>query len=233
MHIAHRIPFQESIDRSGQLMRSDGQGFALALLILPASELFLPPRLVPQQPDGSLREGPGERGVTHRRPRGPGAFARRRLGTCDEATGGDAILDAGEARDVRNRVEQDQTPNCAQARHRLEPLEALRLVLLCCLEARQRKGAEQPILVVHESAVDCHPFLHGRLREPLGHPIAVGFIGDLLTDLRQGIRAVGILDRREQRGPFPCERQATPHESTGRAPPGRLDIRLRQQAAPP
>ena len=91
----HRIPFQEIIDRSGQFRREDGQGFALAMFILQASEIFLTPRIVPQKQDGSLREGPFEIGVTNLRPRGPGAFARRLLGTCDEATIGDEILDAG------------------------------------------------------------------------------------------------------------------------------------------
>ena len=95
MHIAHRIPFQEIRDRSGQCMRSDGHGFALALFILQASEIFLPHRSVPQKQDSSLREGPREIGIANLRTRGPGAFARRLLGTCDEATGGDEILDAG------------------------------------------------------------------------------------------------------------------------------------------
>src|SRR5262245_8505730 len=124
--------------------------------MLQASELFWPPRMVPQPQDGSLREGPWERGGTHRRPRGPGAFARRLLGTCDEATGGDAILEAGEAREGMHLGEQEPTQNLANARNRWEPREALRSVLLGCLEDRQRKVAEQPIIGVKEREGDCN-----------------------------------------------------------------------------
>jgi hypothetical protein len=76
LHIEHRIPFEEIIDRSGQFMGYDGQGFALAMFMLQASELFLPHWIVPQKQDSRLREGPLERGIPNLRARGPGAFAR-------------------------------------------------------------------------------------------------------------------------------------------------------------
>jgi len=212
-------------------MREDGQGFVLARFRLQASEIFLPPWIVPQQQASSLRAGPLELGMAHRRPRGPGACARRLLGPFDEATGGDAILDPGEVGEVMHRVEQDHTHNLANAGNRVEPREALRIVRLCCLEDRQRDVAAQPLIVVKESAVDCDTFLHGRLREPLGYPSAVGFLRALFPDLRQVILAVGMPDLREPRGTFPRERHATPQESTRSAHLRRRDIRLRQQAA--
>jgi hypothetical protein len=72
----HRIPFEEIIDRAGQWMGEEGQGLALAMCMLQASEIFWPPGSVPPQQDRRLRAGPRESGMPNLRARGPGAFAR-------------------------------------------------------------------------------------------------------------------------------------------------------------
>ena len=106
-------------------------------------------------------------------------------------------MDAGDAGDVMNLVEQHQTQNFANARNRLEPVEARRMMLLRRLEDRSLEVIEQPIIVGNQSKVDFDAFLHGGIREALGYPLTVGFIGNLFADLRQVIRAVGILDMGE------------------------------------
>jgi hypothetical protein len=45
--------------------------------------------------------------------------------------------------------------------------------------------------------------VHGGIREPLGDPVAVGFVGQLFPNLGQVILAVRILDVRQQLRPFP------------------------------
>jgi len=59
-----------------------------------------------------------------------------------------------------HRIEQDQTQNFANAGNRLEPVEGLCLVLLCCPEDGQRDIAQQPIIVVKQRQIDCKTFLH-------------------------------------------------------------------------
>lgn len=70
--------------------------------------------------------------MPHLRAGGAGACARRFLGPLDEAARGDAILHAREPVDSMDVVEQDETPNLADARARLEALQGLRIVLLGC-----------------------------------------------------------------------------------------------------
>src|SRR5437899_2802815 len=103
--IKPRIPFEDGRDRPGPLMREDGQGVALALFMLQASQIGLPQWMVPPQQDSSFRDGPLEMGMAHLRASGPGALARRLLGTFDEATVGHDILDPGEAGNVLHLVE--------------------------------------------------------------------------------------------------------------------------------
>jgi hypothetical protein len=167
------------------------------MFVLQAREVLLPRRIVPETPDSGLREGPRERGSANLRTGGPGAFARGLLGTLHEATRGDAVVDAGEAGAVMPLVEQHQTQNFADAGDRLEPVEALRIRLLRCREDRSLAGMEESIRVGKQSTVAFDTFVHGGIREPLGPPLTVGFIGNLFADLRQVIRAVGLLDMGE------------------------------------
>jgi hypothetical protein len=128
-------------------------------------------------------------------------------------------------------VEQEQTQNFANAGNRLEPVEGLGIVLLCCPEDRQLDVAQQPIIVVNQRKIDFDAFLYRGIREPLGDSLAVGFLRNLFADLGQVILAVGILDMGEQLGACAREMQAPPQEITGRTHLRRIDIRLGQHAA--
>ena len=49
VQIKRRLAFQHVVDRPGQFMRQDGQGFALAVFFLQAGEQFLRGRIIPQE----------------------------------------------------------------------------------------------------------------------------------------------------------------------------------------
>jgi hypothetical protein len=104
-----------------------------------------------------------------------------------------------------NRIEQDQTQNLADAGDRLQAIKGLRMVLLGRLDDAPLAIAEQLNIVVNQGEVDGDTLLHCGIREPLRHTAPVRLVGQLLPDLRQIIRLVGLLHVGQEFGALTCQ----------------------------
>jgi hypothetical protein len=111
-------------------MGQDRERLALAVFFLQSGEIFLACGMVPQEEPGGFRQGLRERGLANCRARGAVACARRCFGTRDQAAVRDTILDAGETSEVMDLIPQHEAQDVANARHRLEQVDRLGIVLL-------------------------------------------------------------------------------------------------------
>ena len=119
VHLKSRLALEHIIDGPRELVSQDGQGFPLVVFFLQAGEIFLPCRIVAQEQRRSLGKGPLEVGVPDFFAGRAQAFARRFLGTLDQATIGDEILHRRKAINVVNFVEQHEAEDLADPRHGL------------------------------------------------------------------------------------------------------------------
>jgi hypothetical protein len=124
-------------------------------------------------------------------------------------------LDAGKALDVMDCIPEHTAQDVADPGHGLEPVQGRRVVLLGCLNDRSLDIAEPLIVVADQREVSCHTFLRGRSGKPLGNVRAMGFGGQFLPALREVVRAVRVLDRREQCGPLTGQGQTAPQQLAG------------------
>jgi hypothetical protein len=169
---------------------------ALAVFFLQSGQVLLACGIVPEKEHRRFREGPLEIGIAPLGPCCPVAFASRFFGTLDEAAIGDEILPAGETLDVVDLIQQDEAQDFPDAGHRLEPIQGIGVVLLRRFDNVQLEIVEQRVLVPNQRQVHFRALLPGGSREPLGDPVAVGFVGQLFPNRGQVIRAVGVLDVR-------------------------------------
>jgi hypothetical protein len=58
VHSAHRVTLQYGIPRTGPLMGEDGDRFARAMFLLPAGQIFLADRMMPEQEHRRFRKRP-------------------------------------------------------------------------------------------------------------------------------------------------------------------------------
>jgi hypothetical protein len=128
-HVEGRLSWAHVVDGTSQLMGEDGQGLALAVVLLQAGQVFLPHRLSPEEQDRGFGEGPLEVGVANFCPRGPLTLARRFFGALDQPAIGDELLDPWETVDVMNLIAQHQTEDLANPWHRAQPVEGVGVML--------------------------------------------------------------------------------------------------------
>lgn len=116
LQIESCVALAHDIDRPGEFVRQDTEGCALVMLFLHLGQILLP-RLVPAQEEwGRFRKGPFEVGVANLVPRRAQTFPSGCFRTLDESTLGREILHPGEAVELVNFVEQDETQDLANAR---------------------------------------------------------------------------------------------------------------------
>ncbi len=167
-------------------------------------------------------------GVADFGPRRSRAFPRRFPGTRDEATVRGKILYPWEARTIMDFIEEHETKDLADAGDRLEQIQGLGVVVLGRFDDGEFDVAKQRIVVADEGEIDFNAFLHGRIGKTFSDPVAIGFIGNLFTDRRQVILAVGILHVRQEFPAFACQVHASAQQITGCAHLGGVDIGLRE-----
>ena len=211
-------------------MGQDGQGVACAVCFFPSRQQCLPGRIIPQEEDGGFRERPREMGIADCAAGSARAFPRRCMGTRDETARGRKILHAGEARDLMNVREQHEAANFADPRHRLQQLQGVGVVMLGRCDEGEFDVAQERIVVAKKGQIDVNAFLDCRIGTTLGDAIAVGFVGTLFADGRQGILAVGMLSVRQEFAAFAGQGHAATPQVTGGAPLGRVDIGVREHA---
>ena len=84
--------------------------------------------------------------------------------------------------------------------------------------------------MIDQCEVDFDALLHGWIRKALGHALPVDLVGELLATLREVILTIGILDMREQLGPFALEMHTAPEPITRRTHLSGVHIGLGQHA---
>jgi hypothetical protein len=133
------------------------------------------------------------------------SFAGGFPGTFDQAAIGDKILHPGEPVNIVDFIEQHEAENLADARHGVEQIQGVGIMVLSGFDDGEFDVAQQRIVVRDEHQIDLDTFLHDRIGKARGNPVAVGFVGELFADGGQIILAVGILDMRQKLGPFVCQ----------------------------
>ena len=66
--------------------------------------------------------------------------------------------------------------------------------------------------MANQCEVDFDTLLYSGIGKPLGHPVAVGFVGKLFPNLGQVVLAIGVLAMRQQLSPFAHEMYPAPEE---------------------
>ena len=114
-------------------------------------------------------------------------------------------------------VQQPQAQALADPRDRAPQRERVGLVLLGRGAAGQLQVTAQLGVVAQQREIACDALGSRGIGTPLGAAVAVGLLGHLLANGRQGILAVGVLDMGQERSPFAQAVEAAPEPSTGRA----------------
>jgi hypothetical protein len=213
-------------------MREKSQGLAFAMLLFQAGQILLAGFMGAQTQDGRFGKGPLQGSVTDFLAGSSGAFAGGFLGTLDQAAIRPTILDAGEALDIVTFIKHDEGQDCAHAWDRAQPVKGVSIMVLGRVYARQCQVCEALVLGANEGESDLNALVDRGIGEALGDAVAIGFGGDFLADLREGVLARGILDMRQELRAFPPAMQATPYEVTGGPHLRRIAIRLRQPTSP-
>ena len=201
------------------------------MLCLSPGQILLPLGIIPQEQTCRFRAGPREIRIAALRPRGAIALARRFLGTCDETAVGHKVLDARDARDVMDCIEQYETQDVADARHGAEQVQRGGIVVLRRTPNRQLDVPEPLVVVANEGEVHCHTLLDGGVRKAFGNAVTVGVGGDLRPALRQIVLTIGLLDVRQEFGALAHALYPPPPQVAGRPHLRRIDVGLREHPA--
>src|SRR5262249_13170446 len=108
LHINSCLALKHAINRPSEPMGQDGEGFALAMFMLYASQAFLPCGVVAQEQRSRFGKSPCEVGMADLFARGAQAFTRGLLRTFDQAAIRDEVLHPGETVEVMDCIEQHQ-----------------------------------------------------------------------------------------------------------------------------
>ena len=212
-------------------MGQHGEGWPLGRLVLHAGEVLLRRRLIPSAYDGGFRKGPREMGLTDRGACSARACAVGLLGTRDQAARGDPILAPGDALETVDCIEQHKAEPRATTRHGLQQRPRVGVMVLGGGEEREGNSTKQRIIGGEKRQSDLEALLDGGIGAAFGNALTGGVVGQLCADRREVRLAMGLVDRRQERGPFVGPRPAAPHESTGGAPLGGRDRGLREPPA--
>ena len=112
-------------------------------------------------------------------PEVPEPFAGGRLGALHQLGRGGEVLDGGEAIDVVDLVEDHQSQDLADARHRAQAGEGVDVMDLGGLGDVELDLIEEPIVVIDQRQVHRHGLPHAGVGKPVGHPRAVRLVGGM------------------------------------------------------
>ena len=163
--------------------------------------------------------------------RGPMAFAGGFFGAFDEPAVGDEILDAREAVDVVDLVEDDEGEDLPDAVDGLKEIKDVGVVFLGRSDDEEFEIREQGIVVIDKHKIDFDALLHTGMWEAFGDASSVGFVGDLFADVREVVLAVGVLNVAEELGTFAHEMHAAAEKIPGRSHLLGIDVGQRDHAS--
>src|SRR5882672_212990 len=99
---------------------------------------------------------------------GARAFTGRFPSTLDETTVGGKILYPRKAREIVNFIEEYEAEDLADARHRLEQIQGLGVMVLGGFDDGEFDVTQEFIIVGDEREIDFDTFLHRWIGEALG-----------------------------------------------------------------
>jgi hypothetical protein len=134
LHLKSCLAFKHAINRPSEPVGQYGEGFALAICILQASQAFLPCRIMAQEQRSSFGKSPFEVGIADLVARGAQAFTRGLLRTVDQAAIRDEVLHPGETVDVMDFIAQHQGSALTHPRDGAQAVEGVGIVLLGALD---------------------------------------------------------------------------------------------------
>ena len=106
-------------------------------------------------------------------------------------------MDAAEARDVVDLVEDRQREDLADAGDRAQAVKGVGVVALRLPLDRAFEVVDEAVVRLDEGQVDCDALAHARIRELFRHAVAVGRIGEAPRERRPGVLGARVLDARQ------------------------------------
>jgi hypothetical protein len=137
-------------------------------------------------------------------------FAVRLLGALHPTAVGHEILYARKARDILDLRQNDQRENLANPRHGWEPRKRLHVLRFGTPGNKQCHLAEQLVIVINEGNGDFNGLAHAGLRKMFLDSLAVGFVRQLLADLREIVLTSGSVNVGQEFGAFGHQMTAAP-----------------------
>ena len=173
---------------------------------------------------------PLEVNVPDLRPAGAGLLAVGLVGALDEAAVGGELLDAGEAGDVVDFVENGQGENLSDPADREEAEVGVGVVDLGGPDEGEFEIGDEPVVDGDELEIGLDGLADGRVGEGLGKTRAIRGVVDLHVELGEVVRGAEVLNVREELAALPDEVEPAA-EKIARGPHiGRVDESLREHS---
>ena len=150
----------------------------------------------------------------------------------DEPGVGRECLDPIKARDVVNLVENRERHDLADAGDRPQAVKGVAIMPLGLADDRQLEVGDETVVPFEEREVDVNALADAGIGKVLAHAGSIGGIREAPTELGELILGSRVLDVPQELAPLPHDVQPTAQEIARRAHRRRVDVRLRQQAAP-
>ena len=154
------------------------------------------------------------------------------FGALDEPGIRGEVLNAGEAIDVVDFVEDDEGEDGPDAVDGPQEIEGVGIVVSGISEDVAFEVAREPIEMVDEIEIGLDASSNVGVNELTGDTFPVDLVGDLFTELGEIALAIGVLDVGEEIGTFPCEVVTTPEEIPCGAHGCRVDVSLGEHPGP-
>ncbi len=224
VHIKGGLLFENEVGGSAKLGGQDAQGLPPGMLPSEALEVLLAGRVVFEEADGGLAEGPLEVDVSDLGAGGAGFLSIGFFAAFDEAGIGGEVLDGGKAGDVTDLVEEGEAQDLTHAADGSETAEAVRIVDVGLPEDGAFELRDEAVIAVDEGEIGLEAGLDSGIVKELGEILAVGRTGEPASGPRQIVLGEGVLDMGEQFGSFAGEVQATAQKVAGGAHPVGIDV---------
>lgn len=110
-------------------------------------------------------------------------------------------------------------------------MEGVRVVLLGLADEVELEVGEERVVAIEQRQIDGDALLDDAIFEVIGHTFAIARVGDALAERREVVLVAGHLDVGEELTAFAHEVQSPAEQVARGAHAGRVDVRLREQAA--
>lgn len=231
LRVERLAPKQHVVDGTAQLGRENAQGFSLPVLLLQPGEVLLPGYVATQKQRGGFGEGPLEVDVAHLATRRLLDLARRLVGSLDQATIGQELLNPGKAVDDVNLIEQGQRQDLPNPGNRAQQKEAGIVILADLVNQVELHIPDDLIVGLQKLDIGSDRHLHHRVFEVLDDGSSILGLSSPLLQHREVVLGVGVLDVGEELSTLPGEEQTAPEQVPCGSHLVRIDVGLGEGAA--